>query len=240
MQKIITKIPVIDIDWTLITGGNPHHVDAYIAGINSLFDELNVTADDVRIDSRQGQIDKQILFEILRENNIEEEIARRSLPEILVIATEYFLTKYRNEKTPSDSCLPGAKALFHALKKRNVPIGILSGNIQGIAVARLNKMGLLGQVVAGAYGDMAFERGELYSIILPFLEIALERRIQKEQCVVIDDSVRGIQVAVQQGVPVIGVATGKSTAEELLRAGAIFTVKNLVLGCDEITAYLCS
>ena len=228
-----------DIDWTIITGGNPHHVAAFAIGINASFEDLLVTQDDIRIDSRQGKIDNQIILEVLKEKGVSDEDAMRALPEIVRVATEYFLDAYENETTISDHVLSGAKSLFGLLKKYRIPVCVLSGNIEKIAWARLKKMGLAEFVIDLAGGNMALHRGGLYPVLEARLEQKLGYKVSKDQLVVLDDAALGVQSAHEYGITaIIGVETGKSTKAELLAAGATFTVQNIISRDHQIVAFL--
>ncbi len=233
----MNKILVSDIDFTAIKGGNMHHVDAYVSGINKVFD-LDIATEDIQIEKRQGKIDNQIILEVLAEKGIQAEEAMKALHEIVAVVSSCFLEAYKNPKDVSDQCMSGIKVLFRTIKQLRGTIAVLSGNIDAIAWARMEKMKLREFVCAGAFGNQALQRGGLFPVLLDDLERSLQRRIAMDNIVVLDDASLGVIAAKQNGARVIGVATGHSSMEELFSAGADLVVPNLMKGHQQIISFL--
>jgi phosphoglycolate phosphatase-like HAD superfamily hydrolase len=51
--------------------------------------------------------------------------------------------------------------------------------------------------------------------------------VEPSRCCYVGDAIWDMQAAVAAGMPAIGVVSGSATADELARAGALFTVKDL-------------
>jgi HAD superfamily hydrolase (TIGR01509 family) len=56
---------------------------------------------------------------------------------------------------------------------------------------------------------------------------ARELGVEPSRCCYVGDAIWDMQAAVAAGMPAIGVVSGSATADELARAGALFTVKDL-------------
>jgi phosphoglycolate phosphatase-like HAD superfamily hydrolase len=114
--------------------------------------------------------------------------------------------------------LPGIKDLLEFLKKKeNFQLGILTGNSTWRAMEKLKAVGLIDYFydkkvgkLKGVFGEMARERKEL-------LEIFIKKVNDKKDIVVIDDSLEGAKMGKELGVKVIGVATGETKKEDLLK-----------------------
>ncbi|GAA3031955.1 hypothetical protein GCM10020000_06130 [Streptomyces olivoverticillatus] len=93
---------------------------------------------------------------------------------------------------------------------------MVSGNVRPVAEVKLGVFGLDRHIrwESGAYGEDAEERAEL-------VRIALERAsLSASDAVLVDDTPAGVGAALANGVRAVGVATGRSTAADLVAAGA--------------------
>src|SRR3989344_5815250 len=83
------KIPLFDIDWTLLRGGanNQIHHDAFDFTLHTVYGQPTARQDEVMV---QGKIDTQILMEVLKLHEISEEETKKKLPEALDSMASYF------------------------------------------------------------------------------------------------------------------------------------------------------
>lgn len=112
--------------------------------------------------------------------------------------------------------LPGVPQLLDALSKNpNVKLGLLSGNSKERAEAKLKSAQLdvyfrnpeTGQL-NGVFGDMAPRRDQLFDIVK-------KQTTAEDHFVLIDDSLIGAKMSEHHNIPVIMVATGKATEQQL-------------------------
>jgi len=116
--------------------------------------------------------------------------------------------------------LPGASALLAALAGRErVGLGVLTGNVEGGARAKLRASGIGDAFYrAGAYGDDARDRPGLLPVALERANALLaagQDPWRPEEVVIVGDTPRDVAVARAHGARAVAVATGWVEAEEL-------------------------
>ncbi|GAA2370800.1 HAD family hydrolase [Streptomyces cuspidosporus] len=120
--------------------------------------------------------------------------------------------------------LPGASSLLAALTARDgVTQTVVTGNIRPAAEVKLAAFGLDRHLdlTIGAFGEDADGRPEL-------VRTALKRaQAHATQAVLLGDTPSDVRGALEGGVRVIGVATGRTSADELRAAGAATVVEDL-------------
>lgn len=121
--------------------------------------------------------------------------------------------------------LPGVRSLLQQLQEDHaVGIGILTGNIQDIARAKLETFDLWRFVQVGVYGNEAYQREELVQIFAYRLRQQFDQHLP---FVIVGDSARDITAAKKAQVPVIAVATGVAKKEELAQYNPDALFENL-------------
>jgi phosphoglycolate phosphatase-like HAD superfamily hydrolase len=124
--------------------------------------------------------------------------------------------------------LPGVGELLAELAaRRDVALGLLTGNWEGGARIKLARFELDRYFAFGAFGEDGVERPELLPVALERAFRATGRRFAPEEALVVGDSVRDVDCARAHGVPVWGVTTGWTPAERLAAAGADRVVASL-------------
>ncbi|GAA0420634.1 HAD family hydrolase [Streptomyces luteireticuli] len=120
--------------------------------------------------------------------------------------------------------LPGAaKALDAVAAQRGWVQTVVSGNVRAVAEIKLRTFGLDSHMLweAGAFGEDADERSDLVAL-------SLERAgVQAQDAVIVDDTPAGAGAGAANGVRVVAVATGRSSLEELRKAGANVVLSDL-------------
>lgn len=120
--------------------------------------------------------------------------------------------------------LPGAPSLLSALAARDgIVQTAVTGNIRAAAQVKLAAFGLDPYVdlTIGAFGEDADGRPEL-------VRTALGRaQVGPESAVLVGDTPSDVQGGLGAGVRVVGVATGRTSAEDLRAAGAAEVVEDL-------------
>nr|WP_042186689.1 HAD hydrolase-like protein [Kibdelosporangium sp. MJ126-NF4]CEL17456.1 Haloacid dehalogenase-like hydrolase [Kibdelosporangium sp. MJ126-NF4]CTQ91317.1 Haloacid dehalogenase-like hydrolase [Kibdelosporangium sp. MJ126-NF4] len=137
----------------------------------------------------------------------------------------------RDELAERGRVLPGARESLERLGADDgIYLGVLTGNLRGVARIKLEVFGLDGylDLEASAYGDDDPQRSELVAIA--------QRRATEQTSVVFDDrctvligdTPKDVEAALTAGVRVIGVASGKSSMDDLRAAGATQVLADLV------------
>ncbi|MER0242647.1 HAD family hydrolase [Streptomyces sp. HSW2009] len=119
--------------------------------------------------------------------------------------------------------LPGVPSLLAAVARRGIRQTVVTGNVREAAVIKLAAFGLDAYVDldAAAFGEDAEERPEL-------VRIALKRAgVRPAQAVLLGDTPADVRGGVANGVRSIGVATGRTGADQLREAGAAAVLGDL-------------
>ncbi|MFG2228362.1 HAD family hydrolase [Streptomyces sp. NPDC048644] len=118
--------------------------------------------------------------------------------------------------------LPGAAAALDrmAAAEPGIRQSVVSGNIRAVAGIKLEVFGLDTHIdwAAGAYGDDAEVRSALVSLALA--RAGGVSPVPAERAVVIGDTPADVEAARANRVPVIAVASGRSSVQQLRAAGA--------------------
>ena len=99
---------------------------------------------------------------------------------------------------------------------------VLTGNVQPIAEVKLGAAGLTGHLdlSIGAYGEAHEVRAELVHLARRNAARRYGTDFAGEQTVLVGDTALDVAAALATGARVVGVATGGTTADELVAAGA--------------------
>lgn len=202
------KLVLFDIDGTLITAGG--------AGTRSLdraFHALFGIVNAFEGITMAGKTDIQIIREGLGLHRLSMDGNVGKMQEKYL----YFLKEEINN--PLKSLKPGIKEILESLKNDGMPLGLLTGNLEGGAKIKLEPFGLNDYFIDGAFGSDHEDRDEL-------LPIAIEKFKRKGfsfmpwQCIIIGDTPRDVQCAKIHGAKCLAVATGPYSREELQRTDA--------------------
>lgn len=227
------KIPLFDLDETLIKKSNYVHRQSFVFAIKKVFD-IDIPDVGQYLSQMHGMIDSQILIELLLAHGIPKDQSIKMLPELFLQMENYF-NEHENEA--NYELIEGAYELLEDLYKRGFPIAVLTGNTEIFGWKKLEKTNLKQFVTTGSFGNMALIRSDLVPIALEKLQLECDEQIQKSNLVIIGDTPRDIKCAKEAGIYSVGVATGKYTKEELKTEGADFVADSL-LQKEELINYL--
>lgn len=174
-----------------------------------------------------GRTELDIMRESLRINDIEptDEMVRQ-----LAAALVRGYDGARDELRTVGRALPGAEAVLrHLAGDAAVYQSVLTGNLREVARIKLEVFGLDPYVdlEAGAYGDDNPERAKLVAIAQDRANVRAGTVFGNGTTVLVGDTPNDVAAGRAAGVRVIGVATGKTTTDELQEAGATWTAHNL-------------
>jgi phosphoglycolate phosphatase-like HAD superfamily hydrolase len=213
------KLVLFDIDGTILwTDG---------AGRRAVFGALVehfgvVDPGDHRFD---GKTDPQIVRELLKKAGVSDADIDARLNRIL----ERYYALLREELDGADHrehVFPGVHELLDELEGRDdVVLGLLTGNIEAGARAKLTAVGIAPhRFVVGAFGSDHHDRPELPEIARRRAEKVLGHPIAGRDVDVIGDTPADVACGVGIGARAIGVATGRYSVDELRAcdAAAVF------------------
>jgi len=174
-----------------------------------------------------GRTELDIMRETLRINGVEP--TSEAVGE-LGAALIHGYENARAELAAIGRPLPGAKATLEYLANRSrIHQGILTGNLREVAAIKLEVFGLASRLDldASAYGDDHSDRAELVAIAQSRASARTGMTFSNRNTVLIGDTPNDVEAGATAGVRVIGVASGKTSVEELREAGATDIVADL-------------
>ena len=171
-----------------------------------------------------GRTELDIMRETLRINGVEptDEAVRR-LATTLVQGYE----DARVELAGQGRALPGAREILAEWANRTTLFQtVLTGNLREVARIKLEVFGLDAflDLEAGAYGNDHQERAELVAIAQQRASQRVGIEFGNDATVLIGDTPNDVAAGLAAGVRVVGVATGKTSLDELNQAGATWAV----------------
>lgn len=207
-----------DIDRTLVDAGGLG-VDWYRTALRAA-----AGLDMVREPDFAGRTERAITLELLALHELEatEELIARLHAELIDAARrEHGLLTERGR------ALPGALEVVRALARRDdVVQTLVTGNLVEIARFKLAPFGLDEHLDfdIGGYGRLSEHRPEL---VLEAVRLASAKHGREFRAVVVGDTPHDVRAALHHDAVAVGVATGRSSAEELREAGAHVVLADL-------------
>jgi phosphoglycolate phosphatase len=125
--------------------------------------------------------------------------------------------------------LPGVTSLLEMLAQRDdVAVGLLTGNYQRAVPIKFAAVNLQHHFfVSGAFGDDAPTRPGLVPVARSRMASALARDVPAEDVIIVGDTPRDVDCALQHGCRCLAVETGYFSRADLLSAGATQVVRDL-------------
>jgi phosphoglycolate phosphatase len=177
-----------------------------------------------------GMTDREVLRVMLESSGItpRTDLLDSALLQLDVIAE-------RDARGQSLEPLPGVPHALRAVRALGWSSGLLTGNTPARARLKVEAAGLWPHFQSGPgfYGDRLESRTALVKGA-----VASARASDVQRIVIVGDTVRDVEAAKAGGVLAVGVATGGSSVEELVEAGADLVIRDLVAGLDALSALL--
>ncbi|MGB9977748.1 HAD family hydrolase [Methanobacterium sp.] len=206
---------LFDIDGTLVQGAKCHY-QAYIEGVRKFYG----MEEYVHSINAAGKSDQLILHEILTLGGLTAEEIQKNFQNCLDFMTDYYL---KNVQYENIRALDGTAELLRELKRKNVLLGLVTGNLEPIAYAKLERAGLDGYFSFGGFGSDNADRSLL---VKKALTIANQLGFNGNRIFVIGDTPRDVEAAQAYNLETIAVATGMYSTCELRDCGADYVVEN--------------
>lgn len=212
---------LFDIDGTLITSGG-----AGARALEQAFVELAQIPDALAQVVLDGATDISIVREAL--GHAGRPATDEFVDQILVRYTELLPSALTSSE--GYLLLAGVPALLQRLAATDRAIGLCTGNVRAGARAKLHHGGVWTHFEGGfegGFGNDGAVRADIVRAALRRAQAHHGRALVPAELLVIGDTPRDIQAAHAVGLPVLAVATGRSTSAELRAAGAEDVVESL-------------
>jgi phosphoglycolate phosphatase-like HAD superfamily hydrolase len=123
--------------------------------------------------------------------------------------------------------LPGIAALLDELRRRNILVGLLTGNLRAGAKVKLGHFGLHEHFAFGGFGDHHLDRDDIAREALTEVKQRLNGQHSPDRIWVIGDTPLDIRCARAIGARAVAVATGWHSLDELSAHGPDLLVHDL-------------
>ena len=199
---------LFDIDGTLLRSRDRVHFDSFAAGVHRVTG-FEITLGGILL---HGNTDTAILREACRQAGIPAQLLEERVDAILE-AMRNSVAERRHELDLA--LMPGVEDVLRHLAQKGALLGVATGNLEAIGWIKIEKAGLREWFRFGGFSDYFPIRGEL---IAHAAWKAREMAGRDATVCVVGDTPRDIEAAHSNFLPVIAVATGRSSFDELLEA----------------------
>lgn len=212
MPILMKRLLLFDIDGTLVLGGPAK------GAFHTAMVETFGTAGAIDGHDFSGKTDPQIARELLRGTGMSDADIDAGLPALW----DRYLG-HLGERLPGHpmNVLPGVGPLLEALAgRRDVALGLLTGNIVRGAQLKLGSVGLAHHFRTGSYGSDSEVRNDLAPIALRRAAETWRQDFDPGDVWVVGDTPADVACGKVGGTRTLGVATGRFSAGALEEAGA--------------------
>jgi len=207
------RLFLFDIDGTLISG----HGVGRIALTRAMQEMYGTAGAYERYDFR-GMTDPRIVRDLLRGAGISEDIIRERLAACFDLYVTYLEALIADGHRVD--VMPGVAEVVRALAcHRDALVGLLTGNIERGARAKLLPTGLLSFFRIGAYGSDDADRRRLPAVARERAETLMGHAFPFDRVTIIGDTPLDVDCARSCGAMAVAVATGQHAADELAASG---------------------
>lgn len=161
--------------------------------------------------SLSGRTDWQIIEEVLDAHGLTatEQTVKDALGAYAEAAT-------RAVDTRTVEILPGARSLVHRLHERtDVQLGLVTGNVEPMAYAKLHAVDLDAYFPFGAFGNDHADRSDLPPLAVQRAESHTGRAFGSTRTVVIGDTAHDVTCSRSIGAVSVAVCTGRYSRDDL-------------------------
>ena len=207
------SVVLFDIDGTLVRRSGPYHRDALSVAVREVFG-IETTTDGIPV---HGMLDPDILCAMLARAGVEEAVARAAMNQLQLAAEEYYLRVCPDLR---HAACPGVRPLLQRLRRKRVPLALVTGNFTRIGWRKLERAGLSRYFQFGAFAEMAKTRAELAAIAARALGA-------QGPVYLVGDAPSDIEAAWANAFTSVSVHTGVSGREELAALEPDYLLRNL-------------
>lgn len=197
---------LFDIDGTLLRSRDRVHVDSFTTTLREVMGP-EVTLEGV---SLAGNTDTSILREACAQAGIPAEVLE---PQLAAIAEAICQNVAERKHEMQPLLMPGVEDTLQHLAGRGAILGLATGNLEMIGWIKMERAGLREWFRFGGFSDRFPLRSEL---IGDAAKKARQLAGKNASVCVVGDTPRDIEAARANGLPVIAVATGHFSFEQLV------------------------
>jgi beta-phosphoglucomutase family hydrolase len=165
---------------------------------------VKANVEDIAI--RYGKLTSEILKEIMEEHG--KLITKETSEKMAIEKDKIYMKLAENELR----LLSGVKAMLEYLRNKNYKIGLASSSSPG-SIEQLLRVTNIKEFFDATISGWEIKSGKPDPEI--FLECAKRLNIEPKECVVVEDSIHGVEAAKRAGMKCIAVTTGQHKREEL-------------------------
>ena len=215
-----SKLVLWDIDGTLLDDGGVSQ-DAFSAAIKDILG----SEEFVPIET-SGKTDPEIISELLVMNGLSKDAVTSDL---IDDALGRYFRHYRAKlKQASGRLYPGIREILGVLDKSEIVFqGLLTGNIQKLAILKLSWFSIRRYFKVGGFGNDSFYRQEIATKAIQRASQAFHKDFWTSSIYIIGDTISDIKCGKVLGTITVGVATGSTSAIDLEQAGADYVFADL-------------
>jgi phosphoglycolate phosphatase-like HAD superfamily hydrolase len=200
---------LFDIDGTLLRSRDRVHYESVARSVKRVTG-FEITLAGVMI---HGSTDTAILREACRQAGLPAKVLEEQYDAILE-AMRNSVAERRQELDPE--LMPGVRDALRHLARKGALLGVASGNLEAIGWIKIEKAGLREWFRFGGFSDRFPVRPELVGhAARKARELAGAEGVSDARICVVGDTPRDIEAARANSLPVIAVATGRSSFDEL-------------------------
>ncbi|HLH09360.1 MAG TPA: HAD family hydrolase [Terriglobales bacterium] len=189
---------LFDIDGTLLNTRDGVHYYAFLHALKDHFG-IDASLEGVPV---HGNTDVGILRAVVRRAGVSDTAFEEKLP--LLIQQMSDEVESKQAEIRADLC-PAIPELLQSLHTKGKLLGIVTGNFERIAWAKLTASGLKQYFSFGSFSDVNERRSDIFE---NSLQAVRDKLGPKSKAYVVGDTPADIAAAREIGIPIISVATG--------------------------------
>ena len=216
------KLLLFDIDGTIVRSGSflgKAHERAFIDGFAAAYG-LDMASDILSHGSEySGRTDMFIAKDLLRRRGLTAGAIDRGIMDMFRAMEESFIKQVRASDY-RDCTIGGVREIITELGAMdNCVLGLLTGNVYGIAQAKMKAIGLEGIFRLGGFGDSSEDRSDLVGIAIAdgIRKNLFNEPPYNSDIFVIGDTKNDVKCAKANNVVSVALASGTASTEELRR-----------------------
>ncbi|MEX2261623.1 MAG: HAD family hydrolase [Bryobacteraceae bacterium] len=202
------SLVLFDIDGTLMRRAGPHHRQALVDAVRDVTG-METSLDHIPL---HGMLDPDILSRMMHDAGASPALVCEAMS--AVVERAQYLYDLSCPDLQEKLC-PGVCQLLSELRKRKVPLALVTGNLTRIGWKKMERAGLKPFFLYGAFGEMAADRAGLARMAIQRARsegwIGEEARIS-----LVGDSPNDVIAARANNIQAIAVRTGVSEVEDLV------------------------